>query len=58
MKWYSFYINNKQVAPLRKTWRQSAQDAVDMGYADWIGKVLEWRSHEYSIKEVPNALVE
>lgn len=32
---YQFQVDFRPAAPVRKTWEQAAQDAVNAGYATW-----------------------
>lgn len=32
---YQFRVDGRPAAPIRKTWQEAAQDAVNAGYAIW-----------------------
>lgn len=33
---YQFQVDNRRAGPIRSTWRDAAQDAVNNGYATWV----------------------
>ena len=49
---YLFTIDNRPAAPIRKTWEQAAQDAVNAGYATWTN------SNEIRLDSTQGAAIE